>query len=803
MNTPKIGAWICDCKGLISEHVNTKFLEEEILKLPHVTCVKRTNILCNKKGIHEFKQELSESDVDRFLFAGCSARSSLRFPDQQIHAALNKSNIDIGLYEVANIREQCAWIHEPCEESNLKALDLIKMAYARLVSDVARDPAIKIVDKALVVGGGSAGLSAAKELAQFGKEVTLIEQGTYFGGRLCQIPFLFQSEQWHSRCVSSCVGPVQGNDITINPLISAYTQTSIDKIEKKNGNFHAKITIAAPYVDPEKCISCGKCAQACPEFGPSKFNEGLFVRKAIDKDFERALPDCYSIIDKYCTKCGECVKICPEKAINLDAKPEQFEDSFGAVFLGTGFDLYDKNKNPEYGHDLPDVVTSLEFERLIDKGMKRPSTGEPPEHIVFVLCAGSRATLDKDRDGVPYCSKTCCGITMRQVERIAQTMEMTEITIIYYYDIRTYERYFEGLYDTIKRMGIEFVKGNIDSIENMKDKTLSINLSQLDDQNSSTQGEHQYESGKLTINADMVVLASAQIPKKDESNILKQLQIKTDISGFPMENQPRIFRPTESFVDRVYVIGAASGPKVVQQAVEQGKAAAITALPYLIKEKKDLPKFFSRIDPEICVACRACETVCPHGAISITENGVISDPAFCQACGFCAAACPTHAARLVNFTDKQILDQIEVAFKGVKPGDPKIMALLCYWCSYSAADLAGINGLKVPSNFRSIRIRCSSSVNTSLLLKMYQSGVDGVLIAGCPPKSCHHVNGNYLTDKRMTLFGKLLSQLGLNSRRLRFDYIGVSQYKLFADTIIQMDKNLRELGPNQLGKKNV
>ena len=802
METPKIGAWLCNCKGLISDNINMNFLEKEVLKLKNVTCVKHVNMLCNKNGINELIKDLSSSDVDRFLFAGCSARSSLRFPEQHIHVALNQANIDLGLYEVANIREQCAWLHASGDDLNQKALDMIKMAHTRLIYDVARDPEVKIIDKALVVGGGSASLAAAKELAQFGKEVTLVEEGTYLGGRLCQIPFLFQSEQWHSRCVSLCVGPVQGNEAVFNPLISAYTQSNVDKIEKQNGNFKATISISASFVDPEICISCGKCAEACPEFAPSKFNEGIFVRKAIDKDFERALPDTYSIIEDSCTKCGECVKVCPEDAINLDAKPQEISDSFGAVFLGTGFDLYDTQKNPELGFGIQDVVSSMAFERLIDNGIKRPSNGEEPEHIVFVLCAGSRASLDKERNGVPYCSKTCCGITMRQAERIAQTMEMTEITIIYYYDIRTYERYFEGMFDTIKRMGIEFVKGNIDSIEKSEDGNLSINLSQLDDQTSSLQGDHEYESGKLNINADMVVLASAQVPKKDKNNIAKQLQMKTEINGFPMENQPRIFRPTESFVDRVYVIGSASGPKVVQQAVEQGKAAAVSALPYLINEKKELPKFFSRIDPETCISCRSCETVCPHGAIRITENGVYSDPAFCQSCGFCAAACPTHAAKLVNFTDQQILDQVKVAFDGINPGEPKIMALLCYWCSYSAADLAGVNRIQAPPNFRTIRIRCSSSVNTALLLEMYRMGVDGILIGGCPPKSCHHVHGNYLTDKRMTLFGKLLSQLGLSTKRLRFDYIGVSQYQLFVDTIIEMDKNLRELGPNPAALKN-
>jgi len=796
MDKPRIGAWICDCKGQISDNIDTHYLEEETKKLPNVIFVKRVGFLCAKEEIALLTEDLMNTDADRLLFVGCSARSSLRFPEEKIVKALKNAHIDEALFEVANVREQCAWIHEPGQASTSKALDLVKMAHARLILDEARGPAVKIVEKTLVVGGGPAGLAAAKDLASVGKEVTIVERGTYLGGRLCQIPYLFQTENWSGRCVSICVGPVQASGAVLNPLIDAYTQSAVERLEKVDGNFRACIELGASYVDPEKCISCDKCAEVCPEDATSDFNEGLFVRKAIDKDFPRAVPDVYNIIEAFCTKCGECVDVCPTNAINLEAKTQTKEDDFGAVFLATGFDSYDLKQNAEFNYRSQNVLTGMEFERLLDKGVQCPSNGKAPEHIVFVLCAGSRATREKEGKGVPYCSKTCCGITMKQVERVALTMEETEVTIIYYYDIRTYERTFENLYDNVRKMGIEFVKGNIDSVEENKDQSLSLSLNQLDDQASSSGGQYIFEDGSLKLKSDMVVLASAQTPKKGTDALAKQLKIAVDEVGFPMENQPRIFRPAESFVDRVYVIGASTGPKVVQQAVEQGKAAAMTALPYLIKGEKELPKFVSNIDPEICINCRICETVCPHGAITITEKGVITDPAFCQGCGFCAAACPTHAAKLINFTDKQILDQVDVAFSGLKEGEPKIMALLCYWCSYCGADLAGANGLRAPVNYRSIRIRCSSSVNTAIIVEMFRRGVDGILIGGCPTAACHHVNGNYLTDKRMGLLGNLMEQLGLDSSRLRFDYIGVPQSQKFVDLITEMDEKLRELGPN-------
>jgi len=183
----------------------------------------------------------------------------------------------------------------------------------------------------------------------------------------------------------------------------------------------------------------------------------------------------------------------------------------------------------------------------------------------------------------------------------------------------------------------------------------------------------------------------------------------------------------------------------------------------------------------------------------MTEEGAVSDPAFCQACGFCAAACPVHVAQLTNFTDQQILAQAEVAFTGLPEGEPRILALLCYWCAYSAADFAGVERVEAPLNHRVVRIRCSSSVNTGLLIQMFKMGVDGILVGGCPERSCHHLWGNFVADKRIDLARSLISQLGLDQERLRFEYIGAPMQAKLMETLRKMDSHLRRLGPNPAG----
>ncbi|MFW5863206.1 MAG: hydrogenase iron-sulfur subunit [Desulfohalobiaceae bacterium] len=800
MSQARILAVVCDCLGQISQRLDTRLLEKQVQKMQDVVLVKRVDILCSKKETAALLSDLTSSGADRLLFIGCSPRSSLRFAEEHIQAVLRSSDIPESMLEVANIREQCAWLHEPGPGAQAKALDEIRMAHARLLRATPPGEDVPLVPRALVVGAGPAGLSTAKELAQLGQEVTLVERSSYLGGKMCQIRILFQSEHWNGRCINLCVGPVQALETTLQPGVSAYLQAGVESIEKRQGNFRARLQAAAPMVDPDLCVSCGKCAQVCPEYARSEFDQGLFLRKAIDKDFPRAVPDTFNIMQEYCTKCGECVPVCPAGAINLQAEPLTWEEDFGAVFLNTGFDTYDRTRIQGLDAPAKDIVSGLQFERILDHGLKRPSNQEPPEHIVFVLCAGSRATQEKQGRGLPYCSKICCGVTMRQAQLVAATLPEAAVTIIYYYDIRTYERTFEDLYDTAKKMGIEFLQGDIQSIQENQQGSLNLELAQLGEQTTSSMGEFEFEQGHLSLEADLLVLASAQTPKQESQDLLRQLGVTADAYGFPMENQPRLFRPTETFVPRVYAAGASSGPQVVQQAVEQGKAAALDFHAQLHQGGKQPVKYINRIDRETCIQCRFCGTVCPHGAIRLTSEGMYADPGFCQGCGLCAAACPSHAAQLVNFSDQVLLDQVEVAFKGLSPEEPRILGLLCYWCAYSSADMAGLHNLRMPSNFRSMRIRCSSSVSTSLLMQMFSRGVDGIFIGGCPPNSCHHIHGNYLADKRASLLSNFMQQMGLEGR-LSFDYLGVPHYQRMTESIQAMDKKLRELGPNPLAAR--
>jgi heterodisulfide reductase subunit A len=372
---------------------------------------------------------------------------------------------------------------------------------------------------------------------------------------------------------------------------------------------------------------------------------------------------------------------------------------------------------------------------------------------------------------------------VKQANRIMAMNPNADVSIVYSGDIRTYERAFEQFYHEAKDV-VDFIKGEVTSVVDIAD---GLKLSLEDPQ-----------GNKKEMEADLVVLAEALVPKGID--LIEKLKVKTDRYNYPIEGQPRIIRPTESFIDRVFIAGAVSGPKIIQESVEQGSTAALKASHYLKKGKKELPKFVSEVNKELCSLCRICETVCPHGAIMVNETGAEVDQAFCQGCGLCISACPSHAIQLTNFTDKQILRQVDVAFSESRDDAPKILGMLCYWCSYASADLLGLNGNKLPVNFRSIRIRCSSSVNSGLILEAFKRGIDGIIIAGCPPKNCHHGAGNYITSKRIMLLNMFMRQLGLSSGRLKWDYIGVPMWANLAKIIGEMDKNLRTIGPNPFGR---
>ncbi len=292
----------------------------------------------------------------------------------------------------------------------------------------------------------------------------------------------------------------------------------------------------------------------------------------------------------------------------------------------------------------------------------------------------------------------------------------------------------------------------------------------------------------------------------------KMLGLQLDQFGYPIEFQPKVVRPINSYVERVFLAGAAKGFKDVQESIESAHLAAVRAYESL---KGKHAKYVSYTNLEKCSKCGLCIPICPHGAISAREKDsqrtIFLDPSntneqelehveikidskFCKGCGLCYSTCPSKAIVLLNLEEAQILNMAKRAFENHPEGEPRLLAFLCYWCSYGSADLMGVKGLKVTENFRTIRIRCSGSLSPEVISEiLFSNMADGILVAGCPPDNCHHLWGNYTTDKRIKIMQDTLSEFGIDKDRLRWGYIGAPQFDLMAKVLNFMNQGLKKI----------
>jgi F420-non-reducing hydrogenase iron-sulfur subunit len=183
----------------------------------------------------------------------------------------------------------------------------------------------------------------------------------------------------------------------------------------------------------------------------------------------------------------------------------------------------------------------------------------------------------------------------------------------------------------------------------------------------------------------------------------------------------------------------------------------------------------------------------------------------CQGCGACVVACPNKASQQKGFEfcrsvpcSKQPCQNFKVDPRNVRvmmtdtSFEPKIIAFLCNWCTYTGADLAGTSRLQYPPNVRIIRLMCSGAVDPIYVLKADLAGADGILIGGCHPGDCHYQEGNYKARRRVVAMKEILKNAGFSEDRVWLRWISASEGQRFADTISEMTAAIREMGPNPL-----
>jgi heterodisulfide reductase subunit A len=441
--------------------------------------------------------------------------------------------------------------------------------------------------------------------------------------------------------------------------ITLHTYSEVEKVEGFVGSFAVTVRKKARGVDMAKCTGCGDCRAACPvKKVPSEFDCGLANRTAIYVPFAQAVPNVPVIDRAHCIKyknnrCGRCASVCKPGAIDFGQADEWMTENYGVIVAATGYEQMPPDAYGEYGcHDSPDVLTSLEFERLTNAagptggGLVRLSDGRRPKKVTFIQCVGSR---DATPRGKPYCSKVCCMYTAKHA--IAVKEKHPEIDVeVFYIDVRAPGKVFEEFYRrAVEVYGVRYIKGQVGKVINEGD-TLRIQAVDL------------LENGRYDTETDMIVLATAVEASVGAKRIAQLLSAGMDANRFFAEAHPKL-RPVESATAGIFLAGMCHGPKDIPETVAQAGAAACKAIGVLGKNKLITNPCTAKIDEQLCNGCGLCAGCCPYKAISEAVAGEGEMPsvnsALCQGCGCCAVACPSGAMDLQGFSHRQLIAEVD------------------------------------------------------------------------------------------------------------------------------------------------
>ncbi|MEM2537436.1 MAG: hydrogenase iron-sulfur subunit, partial [Candidatus Bathyarchaeia archaeon] len=384
--------------------------------------------------------------------------------------------------------------------------------------------------------------------------------------------------------------------------------------------------------------------------------------------------------------------------------------------------------------------------------------------------------------------------TLKHVVQLKEKYKEDIEVYVFYMDMRTNFKGFEEFYQRARELGVNFIRGRVSRIfEDPKTKNLIIHA------------EDANLGMPIEVEAEMVVLATAAIPKKGSDEIARILNLTRGADGFFMESHPKL-KPLDSPTDGIFLAGACQGPKDIPYSVSQGCGAAARAATILSKKTWKIEPIIAVVDASRCrnvtAKCGICAERCPYGAIKIEEKKpaqVIT--AMCHGCGTCAAECPADAIQQMHFTDAQILAQLRAALE--KDPEDKILAFLCNWCSYAGADLAGTSRFEYPPTIRPIRVMCSGRVDRDFVLEAFRLGAGMVLVAACHlPYDCHYISGNWKMKARMDALAPMLHKLGLSPERFRVEYISAAEGVKFAELIREMTEQMRALGKERIKAEN-
>jgi len=650
----RIGVYVCHCGSNIAGKVNIDEVVKYAQGLENVALVRDYKFMCSDPGQAMIEKDIKEGVVERVVVASCSPLMH----ENTFRKVCERSGVNAYLFTMANIREQCSWVHLDEASSTEKAKALIAAAVRRSTwLEPLEKRVVPINPRTLVIGGGIAGIQAALDLADAGKEVVLVERDPSIGGHMAKFDKTFPTLD-----CAACILTPRMVQVGQHSKINLLTYSEVAEVSGYVGNFKVKVREKARYVDRELCNGCGMCWEKCPGTRvPRKGNAheklSLGPTTSIYMPFMQAVPAVPVIDRNTCTyfqkgKCRTCEKVCERHAIKFDMEDRIHEFEVGNIIIAAGLRTFDPSVMKRYRYGiLPNVVTAMEFEMMncaagSTNGKIVLADGSEPKSIGIIHCIGSR-----DKDYHEYCSRVCCMYALKFAHLIK---EKTEAEVYnFYIDLRCFGKGYEEFYDRLLGEDVRFIRGKVGEITDLP--------------------IHEGEQGKLVVRVedtlvgvvrripvDMVVLCTGLEAPEGLAAVAKMCSVSIGKDGFLIEKHPKL-GPVSTATDGVFIVGACQSPKDIPDTVAQASAASSAVLSMIIREKIEIEAATAEIDEERCSGCRVCNNLCPYLAIRFDEEKKVSiiNEALCKGCGTCVAACPSNAIKAKHFDNRQILAEIE------------------------------------------------------------------------------------------------------------------------------------------------
>ena len=644
---PRVGVYVCQCGGNISDVVDVHRVVQAASALDHVVVARETPAMCSQGGQDLVVQDLRNQVVDRVVIAACTP--SLH--EHTFREAITRAGQNPFLYEHVNIREQVSWCsHSDPDGATDKAIRLVAAGVAKVRLARPLSPITVGAERHVtVVGGGISGLRAASDLARSGMKVALLEKSPFLGGRLMQWGHVYPTDEKARDLVNQLL-----HEVTNHPNITVYTRAEIVEASGCVGDFRLEVKLQPRGVDEALSATDQETAiDACLVRVPSEQDFGLSQRKAIYRPSPYSYPRTAAIDWENCERCGDCAKAIGGRGIRLDASPSIVPIHTGAILLAAGYDLY-QPKQGELGYgDHQEVITLGQLERLLDPegptGGQLEQNGRPIRNICLIHCVGSRQIEGVHVPGADgrindYCSRVCCTATLRTSAELRRQFPDANVFELYQ-DIRSYGRDHERYYDDATRESVIFVRyrgehpPTVSRSRELDGARLSVTV-----EDTLTFGE------ELEIPADLVVLATGMVPRNLDL-LIDQLKLSRSTDGYLQEVHPKL-RPVELAVSGVFVAGTCQAPMGIAESCASGSAAASKAVALLARGHIDLDPFRASVNTDRCRGEGKCVEVCKHQkAISLVEierdgktvQEAQVNSALCNGCGMCVPICPSQA----------------------------------------------------------------------------------------------------------------------------------------------------------------